>query len=163
MPPFDPAGVTALTFDCYGTLIDWETGTIEALRPLLARHGVALSDDEIDYLLAAFTELGRDPSDVELMMFAQANSEHCRHKIFNAAWTIDGQPQPHSLFAMVRHTHAASPAGTVVAYADNAAVLEGRSARRLTPRAGGEGRGDGLARGGAISFSYRSWAANLPV
>ena len=76
-------------------------------------------------LLAAFERAGRDPTDVELMMFAQANSEHCRHKIFNARWTIDGQPQPHTLFDMIRHTHAASPAGTVVAYADNAAVLAG--------------------------------------
>jgi phosphoribosylformylglycinamidine synthase len=93
--------------------------------------GLALSDDEIDYLLAAFQASGRDPSDVELMMFAQANSEHCRHKIFNAQWTIDGQTMADSLFAMIRSTHAANPQGTVVAYADNAAILESAEGRRL--------------------------------
>ena len=95
--------------------------------------GLALSDDEIDYLVAAYRKLGRDPTDVELMMFAQANSEHCRHKIFNASWTIDGLAQEQSLFALVRATHAAAPQATVVAYSDNAAVLEGRSARRFAP------------------------------
>ncbi len=93
--------------------------------------GLALSDDEIEYLLDAFSEEGRDPSDVELMMFAQANSEHCRHKIFNASWTMDGEPQSSSLFGMIRATHAAHPLGTVVAYADNAAILEGAQARRF--------------------------------
>ena len=93
--------------------------------------GLALSDDEIEYLLDAFSEEGRDPSDVELMMFAQANSEHCRHKIFNASWTMDGEPQSSSLFGMIRATHAAHPLGTVVAYADNAAILEGAPARRF--------------------------------
>jgi len=103
--------------------------------------GLALSDDEIDYLLDAFLEEGRDPSDVELMMFAQANSEHCRHKIFNASWTMDGEDQPHSLFAMIRATHAAHPLGTVVAYADNAAILEGAPASRFFPgRQGAGGR-----------------------
>ena len=87
--------------------------------------GLALSDDEIEYLAEAFTGLGRDPTDVELMMFAQANSEHCRHKIFNASWVIDGQPQSETLFGMIRATHAAQPKGTVVAYSDNAAVMEG--------------------------------------
>jgi phosphoribosylformylglycinamidine synthase len=87
--------------------------------------GLALSADEIDYLLAAFSELGRDPSDVELMMFAQANSEHCRHKIFNAEWIIDGAPQKKSLFAMIRNTHARAPQGVLSAYRDNAAVIEG--------------------------------------
>ena len=81
--------------------------------------GLALSDDEIDYLLEAFTAMRRDPTDVELMMFAQANSEHCRHKIFNATWTIDGEPQSVTLFDMIRATHAAAPQGTVVAYSDN--------------------------------------------
>jgi phosphoribosylformylglycinamidine synthase len=104
--------------------------------------GLALSDDEIDYLLAAFGPTGRDPTDVELMMFAQANSEHCRHKIFNASWTVDGQKQPVSLFDMIRATHAAHPQGTVVAYADNAAVLDGGgTARRFFAEpAGGNGR-----------------------
>src|SRR5690606_40877025 len=90
--------------------------------------GLALSEDEIDYLAEAFTELGRNPTDVELMMFAQANSEHCRHKIFNADWVIDGQPQTETLFGMIRATHAAQPQGTVVAYSDNAAVMEGGDA-----------------------------------
>jgi phosphoribosylformylglycinamidine synthase len=96
--------------------------------------GLALSDDEIDYLLAAYRELARDPTDVELMMFAQANSEHCRHKIFNASWAIDGEAKDTSLFGMIRETHRAAPQGTVVAYSDNAAVIEGRIARRFYPR-----------------------------
>ncbi|NBX45593.1 MAG: phosphoribosylformylglycinamidine synthase, partial [Gammaproteobacteria bacterium] len=87
--------------------------------------GLALSADEIDYLLEAFTRLGRDPSDVELMMFAQANSEHCRHKIFNADWVIDGVAQDKSLFSMIRNTHAHAPQGVLSAYRDNAAVIEG--------------------------------------
>ncbi|MBL8476896.1 MAG: phosphoribosylformylglycinamidine synthase [Methyloversatilis sp.] len=87
--------------------------------------GLALSDDEIDYLLDAYTKLGRDPTDVELMMFAQANSEHCRHKIFNASWNIDYATQDLSLFGMIRETHRATPQHTVVAYSDNAAVIEG--------------------------------------
>ena len=87
--------------------------------------GLALAEDEIDYLLDAFTRLGRNPTDVELMMFAQANSEHCRHKIFNADFTIDGVAQEHSLFAMIRHTHRQAPQHTIVAYSDNAAVMEG--------------------------------------
>ncbi|MBM4214381.1 MAG: phosphoribosylformylglycinamidine synthase, partial [Gammaproteobacteria bacterium] len=92
--------------------------------------GLALSADEIDYLLEAFRVLGRDPSDVELMMFAQANSEHCRHKIFNAEWIIDGVPQKKSLFAMIRNTHANAPQGVLSAYRDNAAVIEGVSVGR---------------------------------
>ncbi len=96
-----------------------------------ARLGLALSPDEIDYLLLAYATLGRDPTDVELMMFAQANSEHCRHKIFNASWTIDGTAQPKSLFGMIRNTHARSPAGVLSAYRDNAAVIEGSVAERL--------------------------------
>jgi phosphoribosylformylglycinamidine synthase len=99
--------------------------------------GLALSEDEIDYLLAAYASMGRDPTDVELMMFAQANSEHCRHKIFNADWVIDGQPQEHTLFGMIRNTHASTPQGTVVAYSDNAAVLEGFEAQRFFADADG--------------------------
>jgi phosphoribosylformylglycinamidine synthase len=99
--------------------------------------GLALSEDEIDYLVDAFTKAGRNPTDVELMMFAQANSEHCRHKIFNADWVIDGAKQPHSLFGMIRESHRVSPHGTVVAYSDNAAVLEGATAARFHPGAGG--------------------------
>ncbi len=101
----------------------------EALEDCNAALGLALSGDEIDYLLRAYTDLGRDPSDVELMMFAQANSEHCRHKIFNARWTIDGQAQERTLFDMIRETHAAQPVGTIVAYSDNAAVMAGGPAR----------------------------------
>ncbi|VFR53248.1 Phosphoribosylformylglycinamidine synthase, synthetase subunit / Phosphoribosylformylglycinamidine synthase, glutamine amidotransferase subunit [plant metagenome] len=93
--------------------------------------GLALSEDEIDYLAESFNALGRDPTDVELMMFAQANSEHCRHKIFNAQWVIDGQQQTKTLFGMIRETHAAQPAGTVIAYSDNAAVMEGGVATRF--------------------------------
>ncbi|ROR32802.1 phosphoribosylformylglycinamidine synthase [Inmirania thermothiophila] len=99
--------------------------------------GLALSDDEIDYLVEGFQALGRNPTDAELMMFAQANSEHCRHKIFNARWILDGRPQPHSLFEMIRNTHRASPEGVLSAYRDNAAVLEGWTARRFFPDADG--------------------------
>ncbi|RVT48567.1 phosphoribosylformylglycinamidine synthase [Rubrivivax albus] len=105
-----------------------------ALVAANGEFGLALSDDEIDYLVDAFTRLGRNPSDVELMMFAQANSEHCRHKIFNAEFVIDGQPQPHSMFGMIRHTEKTSPQHTVVAYNDNAAVMEGGPAERWLPQ-----------------------------
>jgi len=98
--------------------------------------GLALSGTEIDYLLARYAELGRDPTDVELMMFAQANSEHCRHKIFNARWTIDGEPRPHSLFAMIRNTMAVNPGRVLSAYRDNSAVAAGYTAARLYPNAG---------------------------
>ena len=95
--------------------------------------GLALSDGEIDYLAEQFTAMGRNPTDVELMMFAQANSEHCRHKVFNADWLIDGRPAPKSLFAMIRNTHANAPDGVLSAYADNAAVVEGHSAAWWMP------------------------------
>jgi phosphoribosylformylglycinamidine synthase len=104
-----------------------------ALKAADAKLGLALSVDEMDYLLESFRRLGRDPTDVELMMFAQANSEHCRHKIFNADWVIDGQPRPESLFAMIRYTHAQSPAGVLSAYRDNAAVIEGSAGLRYFP------------------------------
>ena len=97
------------------------------------RLGLALADDEIDYLMEAYRRLGRDPTDVELMMFAQANSEHCRHKIFNAEFTIDGERQAKSLFAMIRNTHAKAPAGVISAYKDNAAVLAGSAGTRYFP------------------------------
>ncbi|HVF63403.1 MAG TPA: phosphoribosylformylglycinamidine synthase [Casimicrobiaceae bacterium] len=95
--------------------------------------GLALSAEEIDYLDASYRALDRDPTDVELLMFAQANSEHCRHKIFNAEWTIDGRAQQKSLFGMIRDTHAASPKHTIVAYADNASIIEGSTASRFYP------------------------------
>ncbi|HEU4622989.1 MAG TPA: phosphoribosylformylglycinamidine synthase [Burkholderiaceae bacterium] len=115
--------------------VDVLGGGRAALEHANTEWGLALSDDEIDYLLAAFTQAGRNPSDVELFMFAQANSEHCRHKIFNASWTIDGQAQDMSLFAMIRNTHQAQPNGTVIAYEDNAAVMEGFAARKFLPDA----------------------------
>ncbi|HEX4975589.1 MAG TPA: phosphoribosylformylglycinamidine synthase, partial [Pseudomonadales bacterium] len=95
--------------------------------------GLALSDDEIEYLAQSFAALQRDPSDVELMMFAQANSEHCRHKIFNARWAIDGVEQARSLFGMIRNTHEQNAAGILSAYSDNSAVIEGRVAERFFP------------------------------
>jgi phosphoribosylformylglycinamidine synthase len=102
-----------------------------ALTEANRRLGLALAADEIDYLVDCYAELGRDPSDAELMMFAQANSEHCRHKVFNARWTIDGQAQEQSLFGMIKSTHAAAPQHTLSAYSDNAAVIEGSAARRF--------------------------------
>ena len=96
--------------------------------------GLALSEGEIEYLVAAYQRLGRDPTDAELMMFAQANSEHCRHKIFNASWRVDGKPRDPSLFKLIRQTHAAHPQGTLVAYDDNAAILEGFAGQLLLTR-----------------------------
>jgi phosphoribosylformylglycinamidine synthase len=108
-----------------------------ALERANAELGLALSDDEIDYLVAAFTDqLRRDPTDVELMMFAQANSEHCRHKIFNADWIVDGVRSEKSLFGMIRNTHRVSPRGVLSAYRDNAAVIEGWPGRRWFAQAG---------------------------
>ncbi|MCK6396632.1 MAG: phosphoribosylformylglycinamidine synthase, partial [Zoogloea sp.] len=104
-----------------------------ALQQANQTLGLALSDDEIDYLVQAFARMGRDPSDVELMMFAQANSEHCRHKIFNADFTIDGQRQSLSMFGMIRHTERVSPQHSVVAYSDNAAVMTGGPVQRWVP------------------------------
>ena len=108
-----------------------------ALQEANDAMGLALAPDEIDYLLEGFTKEGRNPTDVELMMFAQANSEHCRHKIFNASWTIDGEPQDRSLFQMIRNTNERSPRGTVVAYADNSAIMEGAQIERFHPGDGG--------------------------
>jgi phosphoribosylformylglycinamidine synthase len=100
--------------------------------------GLAMSDDEIDYLHEAFTRVQRNPTDVELMMFAQANSEHCRHKIFNADWVIDGVKQDKTLFQMIKNTHQLNPRGTVVAYSDNSSIIEGATVTRFYPR--GEGQ-----------------------
>lgn len=104
-----------------------------ALEAANVTYGLALSPDEIDYLVDAFTGLGRNPTDVELMMFAQANSEHCRHKIFNADWVIDGEPQSSSLFGMIRHTEQVAGEGTIVAYKDNASIMQGGPATRFLP------------------------------
>jgi phosphoribosylformylglycinamidine synthase len=104
-----------------------------ALEAANREMGLALSDDEIDYLAENYEELGRNPTDVELMMFAQANSEHCRHKIFNADWIIDGERQPKSLFAMIRNTFNKSPAGVLSAYKDNASIVKGSPASRFFP------------------------------
>jgi phosphoribosylformylglycinamidine synthase len=106
----------------------------EALVAANTEFGLALSADEIDYLVDAFTGLARNPTDVELMMFAQANSEHCRHKIFNAQFVIDGVAQARSMFQMIRHTEAMSPQHTVVAYSDNASVMEGGTVERWLPQ-----------------------------
>lgn len=105
----------------------------DALADANGNLGLALAEDEIDYLAEAFTALGRDPSDTELMMFAQANSEHCRHKIFNASWTIDGVDQDWSLFGMIKNTYKQGGEQVLSAYADNAAVVEGHSAGRFYP------------------------------
>ncbi|NQV70955.1 MAG: phosphoribosylformylglycinamidine synthase [Pseudohongiella sp.] len=104
-----------------------------ALREANSQLGLALAEDEIDYLFDQFQALGRNPNDIELMMFAQANSEHCRHKIFNASWSIDGKPQPHSLFGMIRHTYQQSPENVLSAYSDNAAVMRGHTTSRFFP------------------------------
>ncbi|MGA3250843.1 MAG: phosphoribosylformylglycinamidine synthase, partial [Paraburkholderia sp.] len=109
-----------------------------ALEAANAELGLALAEDEIDYLVDAFTKLGRNPTDVELMMFAQANSEHCRHKIFNAEWTIDGEKQDISLFNMIRNTEKLNPQGTIVAYSDNSAIMAGGVAERWFPRKPGQ-------------------------
>ncbi|MFN7137038.1 MAG: phosphoribosylformylglycinamidine synthase, partial [Thermomonas sp.] len=110
-----------------------EVVPLARLEEANARLGLALAEDEIEYLRARYAELGRDPHDVELMMFAQANSEHCRHKIFNASWTIDGQEQPTSLFRMIKHTQARTPRHVLSAYSDNAAVVGGYPAARWRP------------------------------
>jgi phosphoribosylformylglycinamidine synthase len=102
-----------------------------ALKAANSDWGLALSEQEIEYLAAHYTRAGKNPTDAELMMFAQVNSEHCRHKIFNAEFTVDGAVQPHSLFQMIRLTHAASPQGVLSAYTDNSSVIEGHTAMRL--------------------------------
>ncbi|HSP77499.1 MAG TPA: phosphoribosylformylglycinamidine synthase, partial [Myxococcaceae bacterium] len=117
------------------TTVDVLNGGRGALVWANRELGLALAEDEIDYLVERFTALRRNPSDVELMMFAQANSEHCRHKIFNASWSIDGKPQERSLFQAIKNTYAAHPEGVLSAYKDNAAVIEGFEVERLFPDA----------------------------
>jgi len=113
------------------TDVDIIGGGQQALAEANIDLGLALADDEIEYLVERFTELTRNPTDVELMMFAQANSEHCRHKIFNSEWTIDGERKDISLFNMIRNTHKVTPQGVLSAYSDNAAVFEGFEQPRL--------------------------------
>jgi len=116
--------------------VDVLSGGRAALVIANSELGLALSGDEIDYLVERFVDLGRNPTDVELVMFAQVNSEHCRHKIFNADWIIDGAPRDQSLFAMIRHTTDCSPRGVLSAYQDNAAVVAGWPGKRflVSPR-----------------------------
>ena len=117
-------------------IVDLSVDAQQALGKANRELGLALSQSEIDYLIDAYQKLGRNPTDAELMMFAQANSEHCRHKIFNASWTLDGEPQDLSLFAMIRNTHARNPDGVLSAYHDNSAVIEGRRSERFFPQPG---------------------------
>lgn len=119
----------AKPFTTIPVLAEGKTALIKANQ----RLGLALSEDEVDYLVEQFTALARDPTDVELMMFAQANSEHCRHKIFRADWTIDGKPQKYSLFDMIRNTYKNFSHGVLSAYSDNAAVLAGHKGQRFFP------------------------------
>ena len=120
----------------------------EALEEANRDLGLALSADEIDYLMESFRAVGRNPTDAELTMFAQANSEHCRHKIFNASWIIDGKPEANTLFGMIRETEKANPQGTVLAYSDNSAIMEGREIERFYPDAAG-------------SYAYRREATHI--
>ena len=115
------------------TEVDILAGGVGALKLANVELGLALAEDEIDYLVASFEELQRNPSDTELMMFAQANSEHCRHKIFNASWTIDGVDQPNSLFGMIRNTNNVGGENVLSAYSDNAAVVVGSEGGRFYP------------------------------
>ncbi|SDS80778.1 phosphoribosylformylglycinamidine synthase [Pseudomonas oryzae] len=118
------------------TVVDVLAGGRAALETANVELGLALAEDEIDYLVKNFVELGRNPHDVELMMFAQANSEHCRHKIFNASWDIDGQAQEKSLFGMIKNTYEMHREGVLSAYKDNASVIEGFTAGRFFPQPG---------------------------
>jgi len=121
--------------------VDVLTGGKAALETANTQFGLALAADEIDYLVQAFRQLQRNPTDVELMMFAQANSEHCRHKIFNAQFTIDGVAQDQSMFGMIRHTHQTNPQHMLVAYSDNASVMEGVEVERFIAKSTSSHRG----------------------
>ena len=136
--------------------VDVLGGGRAALERANTAFGLALADDEMDYLVDAFTGLQRNPTDVELMMFAQANSEHCRHKIFNAHFRIDGQDQPHSLFGMIRHTHQTHPQHMLVAYSDNASVMEGAQVQRFAAVAAAPG-------GAVISPRYAAQPATQHI
>jgi len=134
LPSLDAASVLFLVQEpAPMATVDILAGGRDALVAADAGLGLALAEDEVDYLVQAFNGLGRNPSDVELMMFAQANSEHCRHKIFNASWTIDGVDQDKSLFGMIRNTHECGGENVLSAYSDNAAVIAGHHAGRFFP------------------------------
>jgi len=140
--------------------IGLEQGAIAAITAANQRLGLALASDEIAYLADSYATLGRDPTDAELMMFAQANSEHCRHKVFNAEFNIDGEDQPLSLFAMIRNTHKQSPAHTLSAYKDNAAVVAGASAQRFFAE---PDSGVYSARGEATPYAIKVETHNHPT
>ncbi|MFT5395030.1 MAG: phosphoribosylformylglycinamidine synthase, partial [Gammaproteobacteria bacterium] len=127
----DASALFAMTEPAELNQVDIMNGGMGALETANTEMGLALSNDEINYLFTSFEKLGRNPTDVELMMFAQANSEHCRHKIFNAEWTIDNVEQEHSLFKMIRQTHEANPGNVLSAYHDNAAVMAGFNGARF--------------------------------
>ena len=134
LPDFDSAAALfAAQEPAPFKVIPLTAGGREALQEANVSLGLALSADEMDYLHQSFADLGRDPTDIELYMFAQMNSEHCRHKVFNASWNIDGQDQERSLFAMVRNTYKKTPDYVLSAYKDNAAVMEGSKAGRFFP------------------------------
>lgn len=124
----------------------------DALVKANSEFGFALSDEEVDYLTAAFTKMGRNPHDIELMMFAQANSEHCRHKIFGSEWTIDGEKQPLSLFQMIKNTYKESPTDVLSAYKDNASVIVGYDTQRFYPKPDENGH---------YVYKYKSQAAHI--
>ena len=136
--------------------IDLLLGGRAALEDANRRLGLALSDDEMDYLVEGYGQLQRNPSDVELMMFAQANSEHCRHKIFRAGWRIDGVDQAKSLFDMIRNTSVRWPDGILSAYRDNAAVIAGPRAERLFPQPGKEGEYARIREDGHIAIKVET-------
>ncbi|WP_333664822.1 phosphoribosylformylglycinamidine synthase [Acinetobacter guillouiae] len=125
----------------------------DALVKANSEFGFALSDEEIDYLTAAFNKMGRNPHDIELMMFAQANSEHCRHKIFGSEWTIDDEKQPLSLFQMIKNTYKESPTDVLSAYKDNASVIVGFDTQRFYPKKD-EATGHHI-------YKYKSQAAHI--
>ncbi|GAA1808664.1 MAG: phosphoribosylformylglycinamidine synthase [Actinobacteria bacterium] len=134
-----------------------------ALEAANEAYGLALAEDEIDYLVEAFTGLGRNPTDAELTMFAQANSEHCRHKIFNADFVIDGVPQPNSLFGMIRHTERVAGEGTIVAYKDNASIMQGSVRSRWLPEGGPDGPSAYAAREGEVHVLMKVETHNHPT
>ena len=133
-----------------------------AIEEANVEFGLALSGDEIDYLVSAFTGLERNPTDVELMMFAQANSEHCRHKIFNADFIVDGVPQDKSLFGMIRHTEVVAGQGTIVAYKDNSSVMEGGIVTRWAPE-GGDGPSEYVATSDEVHVLMKVETHNHPT